>query len=94
MDAAFRSPSPVNSACQSTDPRISSRSCYARVLTRVSTYEVEPTAEGAFMHLHREGERSLGLRISNEQTIVAVTQISREVSRGTFNPAPARRATR
>ena len=43
---------------------------YARVLTSVSTYEVEATHEGAYMHLHRSGERSLGMRLSNEATII------------------------
>ena len=35
---------------------------YARVLTSVSTYEIEIADAGAFMHLHRVGERCLGQR--------------------------------
>ncbi len=59
---------------------------YARVLTSVSMYEVEKTAEGAFMHLHRDGERRLGLRLSNEATIASIASISREVSSEPFRP--------
>lgn len=53
---------------------------YARVLTSVSTYEVEEVADGAFMHLHRSGERRTGMRLSNEATIASIASISREVS--------------
>jgi AraC-like DNA-binding protein len=59
---------------------------YARVLTSVSTYEVERINEGAFMHLHRDGERRLGLRLSNEATIASIASISREVSTKVFIP--------
>lgn len=59
---------------------------YARVLTSVSTYEVRPAAEGAYMLLHREGERRLGLRLSNEATIASVASISRQVSTREFRP--------
>jgi len=59
---------------------------YALVLTSVSTYEVEPTDAGAFMHLHRAGERHLGLRLSNEATIASIAAISREVSSAPFQP--------
>ncbi len=59
---------------------------YARVLTSVSTYEVEPTVDGAFMHLHRAGERRLGLRLSNEATIASIASISQQVSSEPFRP--------
>ncbi len=59
---------------------------YGRVLTSVSAYELRQEGGKAFMMLHRAGERRLGLRLSNEQTITAVTQISREVCRTTFCP--------
>ncbi|HQV33076.1 MAG TPA: AraC family transcriptional regulator [Calditrichia bacterium] len=70
---------------------------YARMLTSVSSYEVEKTKGGAYMHLHRAGERRLGLRLSNEATIASITAISREVSTVPFqaeavffrHPAPA-----
>ena len=59
---------------------------YARVLTSVAEYEVEPTPGGAFMHLHRAGERRLGLRLSNEATIASISSISREVASQPFRP--------
>ena len=59
---------------------------YARVLTSVSTYEVEPSDKGAYMHLHRDGERHLGMRLSNEATIASIASISREVSTESFEP--------
>ncbi len=59
---------------------------YARVLTTVSTHEVEATSEGAYMHLHRAGERHLGMRLSNEATIASVLTISQEVSTVAIQP--------
>ncbi|MCA9740932.1 MAG: AraC family transcriptional regulator [Deferribacteres bacterium] len=59
---------------------------YARVLTSVATYEVEKTDAGAFMHLHRAGERHLGMRLSNEATIASIASISIEVSTKAFKP--------
>lgn len=59
---------------------------YARVLTSVSTYKLEAADQGAYMHLHRDGERRLGMRLSNESTIASIASISREVSTGAFNP--------
>jgi AraC-like DNA-binding protein len=59
---------------------------YGRVLTSVSAYEVRSENGRTYMMLHREGKRRLGLRLSNEQTIVAITEISREVSQQPFSP--------
>ena len=59
---------------------------YARVLTSVSTYDVEETQDGAYFHLFRAGDRRLGLRMSNEATIASVLTISREVSTGAVAP--------
>ncbi|MBZ0266734.1 AraC family transcriptional regulator [bacterium] len=59
---------------------------YARVLTSVSTYEVERADQGAFMHLHREGERRPGLRLSNEATMASIASISRQVCTRAFRP--------
>lgn len=59
---------------------------YARVLTSVSTYQCVEEDGRFFMVLNRSGARHLGMRLSNEQTIVAVTQISREVSKEPFSP--------
>lgn len=57
---------------------------YARVLTSVSSYSVSDTEEGALMLLHREGERRLGLRLSNENTIASIVAMSQEVSTTEF----------
>ncbi len=59
---------------------------YALVLTSVSAYEVEDVFDGAYMHLHRRGERRLGMRLSNEATLASITAISREVSSEPFRP--------
>lgn len=59
---------------------------YGRVLTSVARYEVLAGDGALLMVLHRAGERRLGLRLSNEQTLVAITEISREVSGGDFCP--------
>ncbi|MAM69564.1 MAG: AraC family transcriptional regulator [Gammaproteobacteria bacterium] len=53
---------------------------YSRVLTNVSTYSVELSEKGAFAHLHREGNRRLGLRLSNEATVASIYTICKEVS--------------
>lgn len=58
---------------------------YARVLTSVSTYEAREAEAGVYMHLHRDGERRLGLRLSNEATIASIAAISQEVSTGELN---------
>lgn len=59
---------------------------YARVLSSVSTYEVEKAQDGAYMHLHRDGERRLGMRLSNEATLASIFSISQEVSAKEFHP--------
>jgi len=59
---------------------------YGRVLTSVSAYELRSEDGRYYMLLHRDGERRLGLRLSNEQTIVAIVQISREVCSRPFSP--------
>lgn len=52
---------------------------YSRVLTSVSTYTVEATEVGAFAHLNRNGDRTLGMRLSNEATIASMYTIGNEV---------------
>ena len=59
---------------------------YALVLTNVSTYELAPGGDAALLILHREGDRRLGLRLSNEQTLAAVMRISQEVCQVPFRP--------
>ena len=59
---------------------------YARLLTSVAQYEVREHDQGAYFVLHREGERRLGMRLSNEATLASVASIIREVSPETFVP--------
>ncbi|GAB5521231.1 MAG: AraC family transcriptional regulator [Rhodothermales bacterium] len=59
---------------------------YAQVMGNESTYDVEPTAEGAFMQLHRFGERQLGMRISNEAHFASIMAISQQVASAPFQP--------
>ena len=53
---------------------------YARVLTSVAFYKVEASADGTYFHLRRDGERNLGLRLSNEATIASAFAISQQVT--------------
>lgn len=57
---------------------------YARVLTSVTRYALCEVAEGTAVQLHREGDRRLGLRLSNEASIASVAAISDEVSTARF----------
>lgn len=59
---------------------------YALVLTSVAAYQVEECFGGAYMTLHRAGERRLGMRLSNEATLASIVAISREVSSEPFRP--------
>ncbi len=59
---------------------------YARLLTSVASYEVRNAKEGVYLHLHREGQRRLGLRLSNEATIASLASISQQVSTAAFRP--------
>ncbi len=59
---------------------------YSRVLTSVTSYSAEPVAGGVFAHLHRQGERSLGLRLSNEASLASMLAIGREVATRPLNP--------
>jgi AraC-like DNA-binding protein len=59
---------------------------YALVLTSVAAYEVEECFGGAYMHLHRDGERRLGMRLSNEATLASIMAISNEVSSEPVRP--------
>lgn len=59
---------------------------YARVLSSVAIFEVVTEGETTYLLMHWEGERSLGLRLSNEQTVAEVVRLSREVSPRFFAP--------
>jgi AraC-like DNA-binding protein len=59
---------------------------YARVLSSVEVYELEPTNGGAFYKLLKEGDGSRGMQLSNEASISAVREISNQVSTVQFKP--------
>ncbi len=59
---------------------------FGRVLTSVTRWEIEKTEGGAFFHLRRDGDRTLGLRISNEASLASVVAISRQVCSLPFQP--------
>ncbi len=59
---------------------------YAQILTSVTSYEVRDTDDGVLMLLHRDGERRLGLRMSNEASIASIAAISQETSAEYFQP--------
>ena len=59
---------------------------YARIWTGVVTYELRPAPGGILLILHREGERRLGLRLSNEATLASAVSISRQVCPVAFSP--------
>lgn len=56
---------------------------YARLWTSVVRYELRPDPRGVLYVIHRPGERRLGMRLSNETTLVATVALARQVS-----PAP------
>lgn len=59
---------------------------YWRLLTTVSEYEVRTDGANAYFILHRDGERRLGMRLSNEATLASATSISRQVAPAGFHP--------
>ena len=52
---------------------------YVRLWTSVVEYELRPTTGGTLLILHRAGERRLGMRLSNEATLVSAVSIARQV---------------
>ena len=52
----------------------------------VSFYKVEETPDGTYFHLRRDGERKLGLRLSNEATIASAFAISQQVTSEPLTP--------
>lgn len=59
---------------------------YARLLTSVAEYEVRDHDAGTYFLLHRDGPRTMGMRLSNEATLASATSIMREVSPGPVVP--------
>ena len=63
---------------------------YARLWTGVVSYELRPDPRGLLYVVHRHGERRLGMRLSNETTLVATIALAREVSREPVTPLEVR----
>ncbi|KUF10321.1 AraC family transcriptional regulator [Pseudoponticoccus marisrubri] len=63
---------------------------YARLWTGVVGYELRPDPRGVLYLLHRPGARRLGLRLSNETTLVATVALAREISAGPVVPLEVR----
>ena len=59
---------------------------YARLWTSVVEYELRPAERGMKFLLQRQGERRLGMRLSNEATLASAVSISRQVSPTPFVP--------
>jgi AraC-like DNA-binding protein len=59
---------------------------YARLWTSVVEYELRPDRRGALFILHRTGERRLGMRLSNEATLVSAVSLARQVCPQPFAP--------
>lgn len=59
---------------------------YAQLWTGVVTYELREHPRGALFILHREGERRLGLRLSNEATLASGVALCRQVCPVPFAP--------
>ena len=59
---------------------------YARLWTGVVAYELREHPRGTLFILHREGERRLGLRLSNEATLASGVALVRQVCPVPFAP--------
>ncbi len=59
---------------------------FAKLWTSVVEYELVPGQDTTWFHLHRTGNRRLGLRLSNEATLASAVTIAREVSAARFTP--------
>lgn len=59
---------------------------YARLWTDVVSYELRDHKDGTLLILHRDGERRLGLRLSNEATLASAVSLSRQVCPVLFKP--------
>lgn len=53
---------------------------YGRVLGNAETYALESHPDGVFFTLNKAGDGRVGMQLSNEASLAAVVQISREVS--------------
>lgn len=62
---------------------------YCRLWTDNLTYELREDEGGIDFHLHRFGERRLGMRLSNEATLASATSLIRQTSATGFRPRAA-----
>ncbi|MGX9355104.1 AraC family transcriptional regulator [Roseobacteraceae bacterium S113] len=59
---------------------------YARLWTGVVSYALSAHPRGTLYALHREGERRLGMRLSNEATLASTVSLARQVCPVPFSP--------
>lgn len=59
---------------------------YARLWTDVVTYALQAHPRGTLFVLQREGDRRLGLRLSNEATLASAVSLARQVCPVPFTP--------
>lgn len=59
---------------------------YCRLWTDTMAYELVDDDGGALFHLHRFGERRLGLRLSNECTVASAVSLIRQTASKGFRP--------
>lgn len=62
---------------------------YARLWTSVVAYELRPVPEGMLYLVHRDGPKHLGMRLSNETTLIATVSLARQVCPVPFSPLKA-----
>jgi AraC-like DNA-binding protein len=63
---------------------------YCRLWTDNLTYEIRDHDDGILFVVHRDGERRLGMRLSNEATIASATSLIRQTSSARFRPREVR----
>lgn len=63
---------------------------YARLWTSVVEHELRPGPTGTLFILHRQGERHLGMRLSNEATLASAVAIGRQVCPVPLTPLEVR----
>ncbi len=59
---------------------------YGKVLGNAESYAIEPSDDGVFFRLDKDGDDRLGMLLSNEASMAAVVTICREASSAPFTP--------
>ncbi|MEL7117150.1 MAG: AraC family transcriptional regulator [Pseudomonadota bacterium] len=62
---------------------------FARLWTSVVRYELRDVEDGTLYIIHRDGPRRLGVRLSNETTLIATVSLARQVCPVPFAPLKA-----